>query len=102
MKIVKGTLWSIDTIDLGEMFRQRSVRLEHGRVNEILFYEVYSEYPTSYTKMLSEDYLTDETQLIFDHNGEIEAIARKMVKKGLKFDGSDFEHCLSKLMEQAG
>ena len=57
MKIVKGTLWSIDTIDLGEMFRQRSVRLEHGRVNEILFYEVYSEYPTSYTKMLtSEDY----------------------------------------------
>jgi hypothetical protein len=52
--------------------------------------------------MLSEDYLTDETQLIFDHNGEIEDIARKMVMNRLKLDGFYFEHCLSKLREQAG
>jgi hypothetical protein len=52
--------------------------------------------------ILSEDYLNDETQLIIDRNGEIEAIARKMVKMGAKLDGSNLEYCLGKLIVQTG
>lgn len=52
MKSMGEIIGSLDAPDLGQRFSENFIRLEQGRVNEMIFYEVNSMFPTSYTKMM--------------------------------------------------
>lgn len=53
MASIGETIGSLETIDLAQRFSENSIRLEQGRVNEMVFYEVHSQFSTSYTKMMA-------------------------------------------------
>ena len=47
------TIGSLDHNDLEERFSKNFARLEHGRVNEMVFFEVNSKFPPSYSAMMA-------------------------------------------------
>ena len=57
---VPRVIKTLEGVDLAKRFEENFIRLENGRVNEILYHEVYSKIPTSYVKMLLEgDYFVN-------------------------------------------
>ena len=47
-EVIKG----LETMDLDSRFKEKIIRIEHGRVNEIMLYEMYEKFPTSYSEMM--------------------------------------------------